>query len=206
MRTSRALCLGTSYRHFYSSTPTPTCEKTEALSSLPVLPGKFSLLSDPQEVSVVPSATGAHNSMCRNTYQHISSLASPAALLPSHPGNRFLTGVGSDQKSSSISLSSQFPWASALEIQKTFLCSNIPSLRQTPYNKQEGNHWLKGSMTRKEDLSVMSKYLHRQCILARSVIGGITSYKEGHFTWFVCRQRHDQTNNVVAETWKINRH
>lgn len=74
------------HRHFYSSLPTPTYGKTEALSPLPGLTDKVSLLPDPREVTVVPSAGGTYNSIHKNTHQHTPSLASPATLLPSIQG------------------------------------------------------------------------------------------------------------------------
>ena len=134
------------HRHFYSSLPTSTYGKTEALSPLPGLTDKVSLLPDPREVSVVPSAGGTYNSIHKNTHQHTPSLASPATLLPSIQG--ILSGL---ELRATRSLAPTFrplssPGPQLLKYERLFSAVNPFPETNFLLTKQERDHRLKGSM------------------------------------------------------------
>lgn len=123
-----SLCL---LHHAGLSTPLCPHVGTLGLSHLSWVWQTSLFFSDSCEGSVVCSVAGIWNSISSTAGQHTPSPAYPATLLPSNPGSHFWAGVESYQKPCSNSLSSAFPRASALEILKTFLCCNIPSLRWT---------------------------------------------------------------------------
>lgn len=128
------------HRHFYSSLPTPTYGKTEALSPLPGLTDKVSLLPDPREVSVVPSAGGTYNSIHKNTHQHTPSLASPATLLPSIQG--ILSGL---ELRATLLHPLSSPGPQLLKYERLFSAVNPFPETNFLLTKQERDHRLKGS-------------------------------------------------------------
>lgn len=138
VRASRSLCLGTSDSHFYSSAP---MKRNKGPVTLPELPGKVSLASDPCE-KMWDLYLQAHISI---------TLLGFALQPPPSPIQGIISGLEWNHPTYSNSLSSELTWASVLEIQNTILCCNIPSLTQTPYWQTmkgiEGSKYNEGGLT-----------------------------------------------------------
>ena len=175
---------------------TPTGRKTETLSPVSALTDKDSLLSNPREVSVVLSAGGTCNSICRST--HHAWL--PLKLLPRF-SREILQGIISGQElRATRSLAPTLHLLSSPVPQLLEFKSLFSAVTSFPWNtllidkNRKDITDSKEVWKRKADLSVTPMCLPRRCNLAGSVIGRITSLN---------RQWNDWAAKVGAEIWML---
>lgn len=119
VRVLRSLCLGTSHRLFYSSTPKPAGGDTEALPAFPGLTEKVSLLSDPCEVLLSPLQPGSLLHLQEHMSAHTFS-GFPCKSPPTRPRKLFLNRFGNYGRLTPILCFLSSPGPQVLKLKRLF--------------------------------------------------------------------------------------